>query len=60
MKDAVVIFRFTREQKQILQAKARAAGFRYMSDYVRFILFMEYGLAEKIDQIHKKVCNNAP
>lgn len=53
-----VIFRFTEEQKKILQAKTRAAGFTCMSDYVRFVLFMQYGLAEKIDKIYEKVCED--
>jgi len=54
-----IIFRLTKEQKQILQAKARAAGFIYTSDYIRFILFMEYGFTEKINKIYEKVCKDA-
>ncbi|MBI5002957.1 hypothetical protein HZC31_06225 [Candidatus Woesearchaeota archaeon] len=51
-----ILFLFTAEQKQILRAKASAAGFKRLSDYVRFVLFMQYGTIEKIDKIYKKIC----
>lgn len=54
-----VLFLFTPEQKQILKAKASAAGFSRLSDYVRFVLFMQYGTIEKINQIYKKICEES-
>lgn len=48
--------KMTEEQKRRLEEKADALGFTNKSDYVRFVLFMEPTIVEKIDQIHKKVC----
>ena len=48
--------RITPEQKRILEAKTRTAGFHRISEYVRFVLFMNYGIVEKIDAMHKVIC----
>ncbi len=45
----------TAEQDKVLEAKARSAGFFHKSEYVRFILFMEMNLADKINAIYKKI-----
>ena len=47
--------RITDEQDSILEAKANAFGFNGKSSFVRFLLFTPANIAEKIDQIHKKV-----
>ncbi len=51
--------RITKEQRQILEAKANSCGFVQLSDYVRYVLFVQKSFLEKIDQIHKKVVENA-
>ena len=45
----------TAEQDKILEAKARSAGFFHKSEFVRFTLFMEMSLADKINAIYKKI-----
>lgn len=57
-KTKMLVVRITEEQDQVLQAKARAAGFMQISDYVRYTLFMSMPLKEKIDQIHEKVISD--
>ena len=42
--------RLTPDQHQILQAKARAAGFTKMAGYVRSVLFMTPIKEEKINR----------
>ena len=49
----------TEEQDKILEQKARAAGFFHKSEYVRFVLFMEISIAEKINKIYNKLIKNA-
>jgi len=44
------------EQEEKLIDRAKAFGFTKKSDYIRFMIFMEFSFIEKIDQIHKKVC----
>ena len=45
----------TEEQDKILKEKARQSGFCYKSEYVRFVLFMHLTLADKVNEIYKKV-----
>jgi hypothetical protein len=49
----------TEDQKNRLKQKTEEIGFATISDYVRFILFMENSFLVKIDQIHKEVCKDA-
>jgi len=53
MKDFHILL--TPEQDKILEAKARSAGFYHKSEYVRFVLFMQMSVSEKIDAIYKEV-----
>ncbi len=43
----------------ILEAKAKAAGFYHKSEYIRFVLFMQISVSEKIDAIYKEVVKDA-
>ena len=56
MKLKPYVMRFTPEQVNKLKERAEALGFSRRSDYIRFVLFMELSFAEKMDQIHRKVC----
>lgn len=47
--------RISDEQKKILEAKARCAGYRYVADYVRACLFMPKNTQDMIMEIHEKV-----
>ncbi len=47
--------RITVEQDQVLKERARSCGFLQKSDYVRFLLFMDKGIFNKIDRIFEKV-----
>ena len=49
---------FTEEQEKKLQERTQSLGFVKKSDYIRFMAFMELSFAEKIDQIHQKVCKD--
>lgn len=49
----------TYEQDQLLEEKTIAAGFFNKSEYVRYILFMNLHLADKIDAIYNKVVQDA-
>ena len=51
-------FRVTEAQSKILEAKSKAAGFCHKSEYVRFLLFMEINVVEKIDAIYQKLIKN--
>ena len=57
MKDFHILL--TPEQDKILEAKARSAGFYHKSEYVRFVLFMQMSVSEKIDTIYKEVVKDA-
>ena len=59
MKDKVLIIRITEEQKQILEDKAKNAGFIKKSDYIRFVLFMPDNVDTMIKRIYKKVVEDA-
>jgi hypothetical protein len=49
---------FDPEQIKELDKKARASGFHHKSDYIKFILFMELSLSEKINAIYNKIIKN--
>ena len=53
-----LMVRITPEQKKILEAKARNAGFRKKSDFVRSILFLSHNTNEMIKEIYDKVVKN--
>jgi hypothetical protein len=55
MKTKTIVVRITSEQDQILQAKARSAGFLQKSDYIRYSLFMKMPIEEKINAIYERV-----
>lgn len=48
----------TPDQEKLLNEKTEALGFAKKSEYIRFMIFMESSFLEKIDQIHKEVCQN--
>ena len=48
--------RLTDEQDKELSNRINAMGFSSKSDYIRFIVFMEFSFIDKINQIHKMVC----
>ena len=48
--------RVTPEQKKILEAKARSAGYTKIAFYVRAILFKSMSSEEKINAIYEKIC----
>ncbi|MBU1199810.1 MAG: hypothetical protein KJ685_08290 [Nanoarchaeota archaeon] len=50
--------RITFEQKKILEAKARNAGFKRKSDFVRSVLFAPLNINEMIKEIYEKVVKN--
>lgn len=50
-----LMVRITKEQKQILEAKARNAGFKQKADYVRSVLFSQYNINDMIKEIYNKV-----
>jgi hypothetical protein len=47
--------RFTPDELNLLAQKARSAGFCHKAEYIRYLIFRDSLMAEKIDQIHKKV-----
>ena len=51
------ILLLTSEQEKSLNEKIERLGFSNKSDYVRFMIFMELSFIEKIDQIHKNLCD---
>lgn len=53
-----LMVRITPEQKNILEAKVRNAGFKRKSDYIRSVLFMPLNINEMIQDIHRKVVKN--
>ena len=50
--------RVTPEQKQILEAKARALGYSKVAFYVRATLFRSISSEEKINAIYEQICGN--
>lgn len=48
--------RITKEQNNVLKAKARASGYSQVSFYVRAMLFKTMTTEEKIDAIYQKIC----
>ena len=48
--------RVTKEQKSILEAKARAEGYTKLAFYLRSVLFRSFSSEDKIDAIYKKIC----
>lgn len=53
-----ISLRITKEQEQILETRARAAGFFNKSEYIRMALFRPMPVEEKIDKIFRKVCGD--
>jgi len=49
----------TKDQFEILNKKTKSAGFLRKSEYVRFIIFLEPSIEEKIDLIYKRLIENA-
>lgn len=47
--------RITFEQKKILEAKVRNAGFKKKSDFIRSLLFQSHNTNEMIKEIYNKV-----
>ncbi len=45
----------TEEQSSILENLTKKSGFRSKGEYVRFVLFMENNVIEKIEAIYKKI-----
>lgn len=48
--------RVTEDQKKILEAKARSAGYTKVAFYVRAMLFKSMSSEEKINAIYEKIC----
>ena len=46
------------DQIKQLESKAKLSGFYHKSDYIRFVLFMELSIREKINAIYKKLIEN--
>lgn len=55
MKNVRFEMQLTPEQHRLLEFKSKAAGFSHKSEYIRFVLFMEISIAEKIDEILKRL-----
>jgi hypothetical protein len=55
IKHKYLTIRITDEQDSILEAKANSFGFNGKSSFVRFLLFTPANIAEKMDQIHKRI-----
>ncbi|MFH1770115.1 MAG: hypothetical protein ABH828_01010 [archaeon] len=51
-------FRITKEQKNVLEAKARAEGYTKVAFYIRAVLFKTMSTEEKINAIYEKVCKD--
>ena len=49
----------TEEQLVNLEEKSRKAGFLRKSEYIRLILFIENSFTKKIDEIYKRLIENA-
>ena len=54
----MMIIRITEDQRNILEAKARASGFTSMAEYARSVIFRPISTEEKINKIYEKVCKN--
>ena len=46
------------DQIKQIESKAKSSGFYHKSDYIRFVLFMELSIREKINAIYKKLIEN--
>jgi uncharacterized protein (DUF1778 family) len=53
-----VSIRITKEQRSLLEAKARASGYSRVSYYVRAVLFKSMPTEEKINAIYEKICKD--
>jgi hypothetical protein len=53
-----IMFRVTTEQKKTLESKARDAGFKRKSDFMRSVLFNPNTTNEMIKEIYTKVVKN--
>ena len=49
----------TSEQEKILDAKAKSYGFHHKGEYIRFIIFIELSIVDKINAMYDKVVKNA-
>ena len=50
--------RITLEQKKILEAKAKSAGYSRVAFYVRSVLFRQISTEDKINAIYEKICRD--
>ena len=57
-KDKILKVRLSQEQLNDLRYKAHICGFRGVSDYIRFQLFLSQSHVDKIEKIYQKVCEN--
>jgi len=57
-KEKIVKLRMTVKQFEILHQKAIEYGFSSVCEYIRFGLFLEKPIADKIKSIYEKVCPN--
>lgn len=47
--------RITEDQYRKLSSRASEFGFVSMSDYIRFVIFMEIDFGEKLDAVYNKI-----
>lgn len=59
MKRKQFLLLLTEDQEKILEAKAKASGFFHKSEYIRFVLFVELSVMDKINVMYEKVMKNA-
>jgi hypothetical protein len=50
---------FTKKQKDLLRERTKDLGFATVSEYIRYVLFVETSFQEKLDEIYKEVSKSA-
>jgi hypothetical protein len=50
------VFFVSEEQSKLIKKRASVLGFSKKVDYIRFMLFIDSSIVEKIEDIHKEVC----
>ena len=58
VKELKMTFRLSKEQKKILEARAKAEGYSKVAFYVRAKIFKPLSMEEKIDAIYEKICRD--
>ncbi len=53
-----ISFRVSKEQSEMLEAKANSLGFRNKSSFIRSSLFLNKSIFDKIDEIYERICRN--